>query len=446
MADEPRPYGRYQAEEPIGRGGMGVVYRGHDPYLGRVVAIKVLNPDVRTTSVFDQAVAARVGEALAAALACAHDAGIIHRDVKPPNALIASDGTIKLMDFGIACFTQDQEAGGGSFLGSPRFASPEQVTGKPLDARSDLFSLGLTVYVLATGHHPFLRDEIVATAAAIIGSEATPPTTIRPELDGGWDRVLLRALAKDPEQRFRDAASMAAAFAELGRAIAASRMTDSDDGLELVVVKGPDRGRRVALGERVSIGRGRGDLALDDLTVSSAHCEIEYDGTSVTVRDVGSRNGTFVGGQRVSVTEIEPGTVFRVGTNTTIRLEKPPPPEAYRIRTAIDTRAHNVADHGAVVERAPYALAVCEGPLAGKRLPLEGSIILSRSDGPGRLDDHKVSRKHASLEVGDDGAVMLRDLASTNGTWYQDDRVREARLSVGDRFRVGRTVLELIEI
>ncbi|NMC74873.1 MAG: serine/threonine protein kinase [Geobacteraceae bacterium] len=221
--------GRYRVVKEIGRGSMGVVYQAEDPNLDLLVALKVLRQDrlaneafvrrflseakalgrldhpniVRVFNVdrdgdtvyiamefiegeslasrmkrqaFSPEALAEFGATVAEALDSAHRSGIVHRDVKPSNILVKSDGRFKITDFGIAhiddpCAPEQTQA--GEILGTPAYMSPEQVLGRPVDGRSDLFSLGIILYELATGTRPFGGEGIHAIFTAI--AQETPP-------------------------------------------------------------------------------------------------------------------------------------------------------------------------------------------------------------------------------------------------------------------------------
>jgi serine/threonine-protein kinase len=135
---------------------------------------------------------------LANALNRAHRAGIIHGDVKPANIFVTDEGHIKLGDFGIARFAT-QLSGTGKLVGTPAYLSPEQIKGETQDHRSDIFSLGIILYQLATGVRPFDGSSVTAVCAQIVASEPAPPSQHNPELPKEFDRIVMRCLSKDPE-------------------------------------------------------------------------------------------------------------------------------------------------------------------------------------------------------------------------------------------------------
>ncbi|PVZ12082.1 protein kinase domain-containing protein [Actinomycetospora cinnamomea] len=257
--------GRYELRELIGRGGMAEVHRAVDLELGRAVAVKLLPAEHRGDAEFggrlrDEARAAAAidhpnvvavhdvgfadggevfvvmecvhgrtlrqelqargrldpGEATAVlgpvcdALAAAHDRGIVHRDVNPGNIMRCHDGTVKLMDFGIARVADVEGfTGTGVVMGTAAYLSPEQVRCDPLDGRSDVYAVGCTLYELLTGQTPFRGPSSVEVASQRLREPPIPPRQVRPDLSPDLDAVVLRALALEPAMRHHDARELA---------------------------------------------------------------------------------------------------------------------------------------------------------------------------------------------------------------------------------------------
>jgi serine/threonine protein kinase len=148
---------------------------------------------------------------LAAALARAHRAKVIHGDVKPANILVTRDGQLKLGDFGIARFAT-QVSTSGSLMGTPAYLSPEQIQGQTQDTRSDLFSLGIILYQMTTGVRPFNGSSVSAVCAQIVSITPPPPSYHNPSLPPAFDRVVMRCLAKDPADRYATAEALGASL------------------------------------------------------------------------------------------------------------------------------------------------------------------------------------------------------------------------------------------
>lgn len=260
--------GRYEVLEELGKGAMGVVYLGQDPTISRTVAIKTLDlstefedkdlADVKARFFREAETAGRLshphivtiydageehnlayiameylnGEDLtvhtqiknllalrrsldivakcADALAYAHDHGVVHRDIKPANVMYEEDtGKLKITDFGIARITDSSRTKTGMVLGTPSYMSPEQLAGKRVDGRSDLFSLGVMLFQLITGKLPF-RAESMATLMYKIANEAHPPIkNLRPDVPDCVDTIINKALQKDRSKRYQTGAEIA---------------------------------------------------------------------------------------------------------------------------------------------------------------------------------------------------------------------------------------------
>ena len=262
----------YQILEKLGEGGMGLVYKARDTHLDRFVAIKVLPPE-RVTDLerkrrfvqeakaasalnhpniitihdiaseagrdfmvmefvagktLDQLIprkGVRLGETLklavqiADALSRAHAAGIIHRDLKPGNVMVDEHGLVKVLDFGLAKLTEPRvgeeaptQTAAGTIIGTVAYMSPEQAEGKPVDARSDIFSFGSLLYEMLTGRQAFKGESVVSTLAAILHQE---PPSLGEEVPGELRRVVGRCLRKDPARRYQHMDDLRVALAEL---------------------------------------------------------------------------------------------------------------------------------------------------------------------------------------------------------------------------------------
>ena len=153
---------------------------------------------------------------LATALGRAHHAGIIHGDVKPANIMITEEGEVKLSDFGIARFAT-QVSGSGRIMGTPAYLAPEQIMGEPHSTRSDLFSLGIVLYQMLTGVPPFDGSSVAAVCAQILTADPVEPSRRNPALPSGLDHIVMRCLAKKPEDRYPTGDALAASLYPLAR-------------------------------------------------------------------------------------------------------------------------------------------------------------------------------------------------------------------------------------
>jgi serine/threonine protein kinase len=153
---------------------------------------------------------------LATALGRAHHAGIIHGDVKPANIMITEEGEVKLSDFGIARFAT-QVSGSGRIMGTPAYLAPEQIMGEPHSTRSDLFSLGIVLYQMLTGVPPFDGSSVAAVCAQILTADPVEPSRRNPALPSGLDHIVMRCLAKKPEDRYPSGDGLAASLYPLAR-------------------------------------------------------------------------------------------------------------------------------------------------------------------------------------------------------------------------------------
>jgi eukaryotic-like serine/threonine-protein kinase len=257
--------GPYEILSALGAGGMGEVYKARDTRLDRIVALKTLPADklsdaerkrrfllearaasrlnhpnivtihdiseedgvcliameyiaggslqqVNTGDGLPLKDAMKYAAEIASALCAAHSAGIVHRDLKPANILITEDGRVKLVDFGLAKWVGDRAPAAetatmdtvpGAVVGTPGYMSPEQVEGRTVDARSDIFAFGLVLYELLSGQRAFQRDSWAATLAAVLHAEPAPLRELNPSIPASLERHVARCLRKDPSERFQ---------------------------------------------------------------------------------------------------------------------------------------------------------------------------------------------------------------------------------------------------
>ncbi len=272
--------GRYLIVRKLGSGGMAEVYLAEDQELGRKVALKMLNErhardeqfverfkrEARNAAglshphivrIYDRGqaegtyyiameyldgptlkellvrkgptpplTAIKFAREILSALAEAHRHEIVHRDIKPHNVIVSPDWQVKVTDFGIARSGASQMTEVGSIVGTAQYLSPEQARGAPVDQRSDLYSLGIVLYEMLTGKVPFSGEAAVEIAMKHLSAVPDPPSKLRPEVPRELDAVVMRALAKDPDQRYASADEMDADLARVARGAAVSPRTE----------------------------------------------------------------------------------------------------------------------------------------------------------------------------------------------------------------------------
>jgi serine/threonine protein kinase len=254
--------GRYEILGELGRGGMGVVYRAKDPSIGRIVAVKIIQLSEEGTGMSHaelvdrfqtEARAAgllthpnivviydvgesdgvyyitmelvngkslqslldsgekfplrrllRIMEQVCSALQFAHDHRVVHRDIKPANIMLTGEDFVKVTDFGTAQIMQYGASQQTSAIGTPGYMSPEQIKGKAVDGRSDIFSLGVMLYQLTTGQKPFRGQDVATILYQILNEEPVPPQKLNPDLPLGVASTILKALSKSPHLRYEN--------------------------------------------------------------------------------------------------------------------------------------------------------------------------------------------------------------------------------------------------
>jgi serine/threonine-protein kinase len=283
---EIKRFGRYEVVAELGRGAMGVVYKAKDPQIDRIVAVKTVSmwgPDREEEAEFrmrflNEAQAAgrlhhagivaifdvgenpenqdpyivleyvageslnrvlgrekklplpqalQLAEEIAEALDYAHTQGVVHRDIKPGNILVTEDGHAKIADFGIAKLNLAHFTLPGRVMGTPAYMAPEQLTGEGVDGRSDLFSLGVILYAMVTGHSPFQGNSATTVCFKVANREPVAASAFDLNVPQELDEVISRAMAKDPEQRYQSGAEFAGDVRQLQQVFDASSTTTS---------------------------------------------------------------------------------------------------------------------------------------------------------------------------------------------------------------------------
>lgn len=315
--------GRYEIVSELGRGAMGVVYRARDPRIGRELAVKTIRLGDHATpqeigslrkrlfrearsagrlshpaivTIFDAdeqdglafitmelvegrnlsdvgvgswdsqsriAFVADLVRMAGSALDYAHDCGIVHRDIKPANIMVTARG-IKIMDFGVARIASSQLTVTGTVIGTPNYMSPEQVRGEPIDGRSDQFSLGVVIYEILTGKKPFGARNLNATLYKLVHESPPPIQRFDPRIEPALARVVMRALQKDPDDRFQSCGGFAAAFIE-----AAGLPIPAGTESTLAGIPVQDPSRELPEPEREPIGPALVDEELDETAADS---------------------------------------------------------------------------------------------------------------------------------------------------------------------------------
>jgi serine/threonine protein kinase len=322
--------GKYEVQKLLGKGATGTVYLARDTFSGREVALKTIEPEVfrdpefgtvyrqqflneaslagklkhpHIVGILDAVVQensgyiamelvsggelsqhAKAGKLLpvedvlqigfkcCGALDYAFKEGIVHRDIKPANLMLASGTNVKIADFGAAYLKKSQSVQTAS-MGSPYYMSPEQIRGEPLTLHSDMYSLGVVLYELLTGHRPFTADNMEALLKKIQEQQPVPPTKVRADLPKEIDAILFRALAKTPEQRYKTWHDFSIELSNLGNSI-----------LPVGVI--PDSEKYVAL-KKVPMLSGLSDAELWELALAGKWSEVPAKKTIVKENEKG---------------------------------------------------------------------------------------------------------------------------------------------------------------
>ena len=412
---DPNPQlGRYELLAELGQGAMGVVYKALDPVLDRVVAIKTINltlpkdeladyearfyqearaagglnhPNIVT--IYDIGKSERLaymamefleGEELrsilsskealpvtlaldiaiqvADGLAYAHDRQVVHRDIKPANIMIVRDGLVKITDFGIARMrTNEVKTMTGMILGSPKYMSPEQVTGKRADHRVDLFSLGVVLYEMLTGEAPFLADSIHGIMYQIMQFSPPAPSATQPGLPEVLDLIVAKALSKSADERYQTAAELARDLRDCK-----NMLEGKSTGGVATADFGAGQAARARPSAKTSVGAGESEEARG-LSLAKSFDSYEATMRLAALTGVEQEMDVFSNTQSMRRPELQvaPAAVPAVSTSPAPAAATPP-----RRSTAPTAVAPRRAD-------APVPTSVAASPRAGSPAPASAS-------------------------------------------------------------------------
>lgn len=437
-------FGRYQLLERLGGGGFSTVFKAQPPDGGAPVALKLLHPEYNHDPSFvrrfqdeaknlmalpanphivkpiefgvederwflvmeyidgwdlsrsldggrrlpaDQVIS--IGLQVAEALEVAHHHGLIHRDIKPSNLRLTPSGIVKVLDFGIAKATHGTRlTQTGAFPGTPEYVPPEVWEGEDATARSDIYALGIVMYEALAGKSPFAGKTEAAVMHAHLFNRPAPLTSFRKDLPPGLDSIVLRAMARYPQQRFRSAGEMLAALRSPDRAVpvaepvadrpARSRPSQPPrppSGLPPAYLI-TDRSQYPLRRGATIIGRTRQcHIALDDQYVTQVHAQVEQRGVLFLIRDLGGTNGTYVNGQRVQgEMALQPGDRVQLGRTTLVFARPQAPAQGRAIAAGPEDGLWAAFCHGSVL----LTIATTVVPILPALVPLLIWVIARR--------------------------------------------------------------------
>lgn len=502
--------GRYRAMKRLGSGGMAEVWCAEDEVLGRRVALKLLgtrfaeDPEFRErfrreaqaaaglahpniVSIFDRAewegtpyiamelvdgktlkelvrergplppeIAVGLTEQILGALAYAHRRGIVHRDIKPQNVILDPEGQAKVADFGIARAGHSQMTQTGAIVGTVQYLSPEQANGHPVDRRSDLYSAGIVLYELLTGHVPFDGEAPVSIALKHVNERPVPPGQLRPGITPALEAVVLRALEKDPNLRFQSAEEFIAALEQARRAptrpivvepVPGEPWVDEEErrsrwwvwALVALVVAALAVGAYFALagGERVTVPNLVGRNADDAIAI------LQRRGLEPDIENV---NSDDVPRDEVISQNPEAGAEVREGASVEIRVslgaERAAVPDV--VGSSQDDAEQALRDAGfeTKVEReysdsVPSGEVISSSPAAGRQATLGRTVTITVSRGqegvavPGLVGNTREGAEQALQAVGLTAQVTERESSEPPGTVLEQNPVGGSSVEPG---------------
>jgi len=497
--------GRYRNLDIIGRGGIGTVYRALDLLLNRVVAIKMFPRDFTTDSAFferfkrEAQIMARLsnpgivnlydvgeadgqiylvmqyveGQSLAEvmashkpleveyaiaivrqageALGYIHRAGLIHRDLKPSNILISPNGRVVLMDFGLAMLTNlSSLTEAGTIMGTPQYMSPEQVKGERLDFRSDIFSLGVVFYELLTGSKPFSGGSEFDNLYKIVFAQPTPLRSFNPAVSPEVEKIVLKALAKKPEERYQGVDELVTALGQTMKARPPEPKSVSSVSSSVPVPRSGKTASGAKPAAKKTVAAKWAAVLVAVTLLAFGIIFFKQTGiifSLVTLAAAGILASVFILWRYRPKKIRRPAPITKTVPPLSTAPAKPAPPS---IDPTVETLpfTESPIPHTALLQGEPRATAWLlglNGAYRGQQFRLADHAVIGR-DAPGDviLKDHSVSRRHAQIRW-QNGRFYVDDLSSTNGTYVNGVAVNHHELRDRDEIRIGNFILIFIQ-
>jgi serine/threonine-protein kinase len=303
---------------------------------------------------------AEIAAEIADGLAFAHANDVVHRDIKPANIMVLDNNTVKIADFGVALLPNGSHTVAGTAFGSPKYMSPEQVTGQKADGRSDIFSLGAVLYEMLTGRPPFSGDDLTAILYQVLNSAPPLPSSFNPGLPRGFDRIVARAMAKDPDKRYQNAAEMAAHLRKYRHIVKQALKKRNSEDL-------------TSASNAATTSAGDATVQLKAISVPLTAAPHKY----VRMLRYGVPLGLlllFAGWQLLRPAAMQPpATATPVPDKTAIDTTRTTPPEIAKTATEAPSAAANKANANAVPTTTPQTVRTTTAPV----VVAEGRIRLA---------------------------------------------------------------------
>jgi len=494
---------RYKIEALLGKGGMSAVYKATDPKLKRTVAVKLIHPHLstdkdfirrfkteaaaiatfrhpnivqvfdfdhdgenyfmvmeyiaggslqdhlkkskNTKSMMDPEQAIRIIIRVCEALAYAHEQGAIHRDIKPANIMLTTEEQPILMDFGLVkIINATSHTATGAVMGTARYMPPEIIRNEAPDERSDIYSLGITVYEMLTSDPPFSAKSAMSLMMMHINDPVPDINTIRPEVPPELIRIVNKSLEKDRDKRYGSAIEMAEDLRRLLSTLETDPASTAEFGyLNLKLPGGGEQEFAISKSE-ITVGRSQiNDIVVEDTKMSRTHARFEFnDQGEVKVIDAESTNGVRVNGIKVDEAMIKPGDSVQIGGSEILYERLPDVDDGMTIINTESDLDKTLAGFvlPQVLNETDDDRIVIYTPDKTWDVLLDDnveSLTIGRDKTNDIVIDHSsVSRTHARI-TRDHRTFKIKDLNSSNGLYVAGNKTDEIVLESGMNVRLG---------